>query len=179
MHLCHRDEIERLVESDQIEIGPADGSSPSFLDEHRLGLHIARIHELVGPVDLRVPERAETRLVDPAVDALLPARSYLAVTLEHFRLSTGFAASIHTRSRYARIGFEALSSSNFVVPGFGCTNATPIVLELSVKQPTSGITAAGIYSFALIYRIDSPRVSPNDNRYDLRFPIVLPEEFAR
>lgn len=176
MHLCHRDEVMSLAMTGGLKIEVTDRAEPIFLDEHRLGLRVAELRKLCGEIDLTSDAIPHTRVVDLTHEVLLPGRRYLGITRERIALGEGYVATIHTRSRYARIGLELLGSSNFIVPGFGTTQDTPIVLEVSVALPTSGVNSEECYGFLLIFRVDSPREWPNLNEYHRRFPIWLPKE---
>ncbi|NBE79610.1 dCTP deaminase domain-containing protein [Micromonospora rubida] len=171
MHLCSRDDIGRLRKSGDLEVSTPGGTEPVFLDEHRLGMHIAELHRVEDDIDLTAPDAVRSRRLDPAGLRLEPDAFYLGVTRERFRLGGGLAASLHTRSRYARLGLELLGSSNFVVPGFGSTGAAPLVFEISVKKATQGFSSSTPYCFLLLYRLLSPRRTVNQSDYRRRFPM--------
>lgn len=171
MRLCDRVEIARLVESGEIAIAADDGEGPTFLDEHRLGLHLDGLFRLDGEVDLAQSQSASVVPLQVDNAHLEPGSFYLGVSRERFRLGRGFAASLHTRSRYARLGLEVLGSSNFVVPGFGTTGPAPLVFEISVRRLTKGLDAMTAYCFLLLYHLDWPRETPNLGDYRNRFPL--------
>jgi hypothetical protein len=110
-----------------------------------------------------------TRL-DIETSTLRPGRFYLATTRERVRLGPNYFGSVHTRSKYARVGFETLTSSNFLVPGFGSTGPAPIVLEITTRLPTSGLSRDHVYCFMLIYRGSDFRTE-NTRDYLNRYPV--------
>ncbi|MEU7846946.1 hypothetical protein AB0B74_21920 [Micromonospora parva] len=177
MHLCSRDDVARLRQSGELSLSMPDGAEPVFLDEHRLALHIAEIHRLTGEaVDLGDTDAASSDPLDPTDLRLDPGSFYLGITRERLTLGGGLAASLHTRSRYARLGLELLGSSNFVVPGFGSTGAAPLVFEISVKKVTQGFSPTTPYCFLLLYRLSSPRTTANSLDYRRRFPLHHPTQ---
>jgi hypothetical protein len=173
MRLCHRDELLWLMSEGKLDIGLDDGAEPVFLDEHRLGLRIGRVYRLSGEVDLQSRRRPCAELVDLGYEPLLPGTHYLGVSRERISLGGGYVSTIHTRSRYARLGLELLGSSNFIVPGFGTTRSTPIVFEISAALTTRGFSRDDCYAFLLVYKVDAPRQTRNFNQYFRRFPIGL------
>ncbi|MFR0355721.1 dCTP deaminase domain-containing protein [Streptomyces sediminimaris] len=168
MHLCNISEIGSLMRSGDLFI---EGGH-EFLDEHRIALHMAELHEVVGDVDLRAPQHAVLKQIPLPAARLDPGSFYLGITRERFSLGMGLVASLHTRSRFARIGLETLQSSNFVVPGFGNAGPAPIIFEITVRRPTSHLAAGEAYCFANIYRIMYPRNEPNLKDYNNRFPML-------
>jgi deoxycytidine triphosphate deaminase len=171
VRLCSRDEIRTLISTGRLVVRTPGNDDLVFLDEHRVGLHIDRMYEVSGKVDLRHPEDAELREVPMGAEDLAPNTLYLGVTRESFLLQGELVATLHTRSTYARLGLELLGSSNVVVPGFGSTTAAPLIFEISVKQPTTGFRAEQAYCFMLIYELHAPRVSENRSPYWRRFPL--------
>ena len=176
MRLCHRDELLWLLSEGKLDIEVDDGSEPVFLDEHRLGLRIGTIYRLSGEVNLQSSHRTDVELVDFAHEPLLPGTRYLGLSRERIGLGGGYVSTIHTRSRYARLGLEMLGSSNFVVPGFGTTKSTPIVFEISTALATRGFSFEDCYAFLLVYEVDAPRRIPNFKQYFRRFPVRLHED---
>ncbi|MFI0713752.1 dCTP deaminase domain-containing protein [Streptomyces inhibens] len=168
MHLCNKREIDELMAAGSLEIHPAG----HFLDEHRVALHLHELYEVVGDVDLRAPHGTAVERIALPDARLSPESFYLGVTRERLSLGLGLAASLHTRSRYARLGLETLQSSNFVVPGFGNAKPAPIVFEITVRRPTRGLDSEEVYCFLNVYRIAFPRTAPNTKDYTSRFPML-------
>jgi len=170
VRLCNRHEIQMLISTEKL-VAQSPADDLVFLDEHRIGLHIARLHQVSGKVDLDRPDTADIRDVSMGDEELAPNKHYLGVTREKFFLDGELAATLHTRSTYARLGLELLGSSNVVVPGFGSTTPAPLIFEISVKQPTAGFRADKAYCFMLVYQLHTPRNSPNRSPYWRRFPL--------
>jgi hypothetical protein len=160
-----------LIASNELAL-ETPGAPARFLDEHRLALHLDHLYHVEGEVDLSTDDPPAGRWIPLADAELVPGEFYLGVTSERIALGSGVAASLHTRSRYARLGLEVLCSSNFVVPGFGSARPAPLVFEITVRRCTTGLSSATPYCFALIYRIPSPRQEPNTADYNARFPIM-------
>jgi hypothetical protein len=173
MRLCRRDELRWLLAQGKLGMELENGSEPVFLDEHRLGLRIGTVYRLSGEVNLQSRSRPRVELVDLTHDPLTPGTRYLGLSRERISLGDGYVSTIHTRSRYARLGLELLGSSNFIVPGFGTTGSSPIVFEMSVALTTHGFSVEDCYAFLLVYEVDAPRQSRNFNQYIRRFPIHL------
>lgn len=172
MRLCDREEIAQLIEAGELTVDPGnDHEQVTFLDEHRVGLHLDRLFKVAGEVDLASPQAVEAVAMPIAGSCLQPWELYLGVTREALSLGNRLAASLYTRSRYARLGLEMLGSSRFVVPGFGSVGAAPLVLEMSVRQVTKGLDPAEVYCFLLLYHLDRPRRTPNLADYRIRFPL--------
>ncbi|MEV4703933.1 dCTP deaminase domain-containing protein [Actinoplanes sp. NPDC049316] len=171
MRMCSRDEILTLISTGKLVAQAPENDELVFLDEHRIGLHMDRLYEVSGTVHLDRPDSADLREVSMETEELTPQVLYLGVTRESFLLHGDLAATLHTRSTYARLGLELLGSSNVVVPGFGSTRAAPLIFEISVKQPTSGFRPDKAYCFMLLYQLHAPRRSPNRAPYWRRFPL--------
>jgi deoxycytidine triphosphate deaminase len=170
MRLCDRAEVSRMIDSGHLVID-STSAAVAFLDEHRIALHIAQLYEVDGDVDLSAQDPPPGRWLGIESAKLTPGGFYLGITRERLALGPGTAASLHTRSRYARLGLEMLGSSNFVVPGFGTAGPAPLVFEVSVQRPTYGLSPDAAYCFALIYEVSMPRREPNTSDYNDRFPI--------
>lgn len=175
MHLCHRSDVAALIQQGTVQVETDDGAGVRFLDEHRLALRLGTLYRLEGAMDLSAvdpPPFVQLPVEDSTV--LLPGVHYLGLSRERLRLGPGVAATLHTRSTYARMGLEMLSSSNFVVPGFGESGLAPIVFEISVRLPTTGVGMDDVYSFALLYKLAAARETANGNEYFRRFPVRVP-----
>jgi deoxycytidine triphosphate deaminase len=170
MHLCDRSDVLKLIHSGQMTVDN-QLNDVKFLDEHRLALHLTRLYEVQGSVDLSAADPPYGRHMEVETAELVPGGFYLGITRERLSFGQDIAASLHTRSRYARLGLEVLCSSNFVVPGFGATGPAPLVFEITVRRRTFGLNSDASYCFALIYQISSPRRQPNVADYNTRFPI--------
>jgi len=171
MRLASRSEIDKALNDGEIVIRTRDGSALEYLDEYRVVLRLERLYSVQGEVDLTRPEDLCANPLDLTSATLAPNTLYLATTREVFTLGTNFVATIHTRSKFARAGFECLISSNFVVPGFGSREPTPLVLELLARLRTRGLSPDGHYFFVLLYRLDQAGETLNQKDYWDRFPL--------
>jgi hypothetical protein len=171
VQLCDRADVLKLIASSELTLDGI-GSEVRFLDEHRIGLHIDHLFQVEGEVDLSTTAPPDGRWIPLESTELTPDGFYLGVTKERVGLGRSVVGSLHTRSRYARLGFEVLCSSNFIVPGFGMTGPAPLVFEITVRRRTVGLNSDTAYCFALIYRISSPLREPNTSDYNARFPII-------
>jgi hypothetical protein len=174
VRLCDREDVHQLVCSGKATIVSGQNLDRLFLDDHRIGLHIEHLYEVTGAVNLHSPEPPTIVSCPLGEGVLLPGAFYLGTTQERISLTGGLAASLHTRSRYARLGLEFLGSSNFIVPGFGTAGAAPIVFEITVRRQTSGMRSDASYCFLLLYDLTASRLTRNLRDYNARFPINHP-----
>lgn len=173
MKLCKRTEIEELRAANELNIHTNENDTDDeirYLDEYRIGLRVEALIKLSGTVDLGRSIQAPFTHLEIETSTLEPGSFYLATTRERVRLGANYFGSVHTRSKYARVGFETLTSSNFLVPGFGSTGPAPIVLEITTKLPTSGLSRDHAYCFMLIYQGSDFRIE-NTRDYLNRYPM--------
>lgn len=178
MRVCERDEVLRLVDCGQLGISDSHGRvlDPAFVDDQvRLSLTIGTVYR-VDPnraVDVsrgETPILTEVRLEEVT---LRPGEFYLALTKEWLRLGPQLMATIHTRSKWARLGLDFCGSSNVIVPGFGTTGAAPIVLEITAKLPVSGLSLDTVFCFLLLFELERA-FGENSKDYLSRFPLSDP-----
>jgi hypothetical protein len=171
MRLCHRDEIVQRLSSGHLVMERQSGEPVEFVDEFRIGLHLREIGEVTGPVSVARP--TECRITRLGLDScrLRAGGFYLAITDEILTWPCDMLASIHTRSTYARIGLEFLSSADVVVPGFGSSAPSPLVLEIRPALDVYGLSTTMAYAFLLAYVLDRPRATPPTSLYAAKFPL--------
>ena len=172
MKVCNHDSLERHLAagSFRYEGGRLDDA---MIDDLRIGLPIASILEISGEIDLAQPQdRPQARHIYDK-DPLLPRAFYLATTIAAVGLGPRLLGSIHTRSAYARVGLS-MGSANMVLPGFGFHIPTPLVLELTVALPVTGIWTSDPLAFLMIYDLEEAvEIAVRD--YHLMFPFdILP-----
>lgn len=149
-----------------------------FLDDLRIGLRMRQFLLQVdnAVVDLSMAERPDNAIKVKKLaleeTVLMPGLLYIAITQEEFRLPSDVLGWIYTRSKYARVGFNAVASSRVIIPGYGQTRPTPLVLELSVLRPTVGLKTDEAYAFLLLFELDEPTVVYKKDYWN-RFPYTL------
>jgi len=164
-----REKIEEALRLGDIKLERPNARDPTFLDDIRLGLHMAQMVETPGEeVDLQKPSQlVSAGHVTPSTH-FLPARTYYFLSEEKLSLSGEYAALIQTRSKFARLGIELAGSSLFVIPGFGLTVPTHLVLETRFDRPTVGLSPEKALGYLLIFKVDPVEVSRKD--YAARLP---------
>lgn len=172
MQLCTAADLRRLQESGDLTFGGHDVDE-LLLDEHRVGLSLDAVVEIEGVVALSGASAPPTRSVDLASRIFEPGDFVLGTTRETVSMSSTVFGTLHTRSKFARLGLSMLGSANYVAPGSGWRNPTPLVFEMTFATTLTGLRSGECYSFMLIYELDqrdagaSPPVSP----YASRFPL--------
>lgn len=171
MRLLKKAELLKLIENKELVIESSLSSENLFLDELRFGLTIDEIIELKGEVDLQHFTSVETSSVN--IDSLIiyPERFYIGITNQKFGLPNNLIGFIYTRSMYARVGIEFVQSSNMIIPGFGMSKSTPIILEIQSNLTTRGFTKNDIYCFVLFFEVDEAIDSNVKIDYTSRFPL--------
>lgn len=170
MNICHRNEVVDYIEQGCLRIERQSGLPIEFIDEFRIGLHIADIGEVLGTVSAAKPSQCKFARLDLKTCRLRAGGFYLAMTDEVLSWPLNMLASIHTRSTYARIGLEFLGSSNIVVPGYGSRQPAPLALEIRPALDVADLSAEVAYSFLLAYFLDKERASPPASEYASKFP---------
>jgi hypothetical protein len=160
-----------MIASGDLKILSGERDAVDFLDDLRVGLHLARVlHRIEGPVDLRSRHAKTTSLALTPDLTLEAGRLYLAATEERIALSDRLFGFLSTRSKYARLGLELVQSSTWVIPGFGAEAPAPLVFEIAPRVPLRGLVPDEAYGFLLLFLLEE-KVSLAPENYGVRFPL--------
>lgn len=153
-------------------IGVQDGCIEELLlDDFRIALSIGQILELSEPVDLRSKDPPMSTVLDPKGRTFAAGDFVLGLTAEKIYLGPELYGTLHTRSKYARLGLEMLCSSNYVAPGSGVPVPIPFVLEVRFSKKTVGFAVGETYCFLLVHRVADSGASDLPQDYHQRFPV--------
>jgi hypothetical protein len=170
MSLCDRS---ALLELEKQGVLAVEGRriNELLLDDFRIALTLAGLLVATGPIDLQRADEAPWTAVDPAGRTFNPHDFVLGITEEKITLGHGLFGTLHTRSKYARLGLEMLGSSNYVAPGSGIPVPIPLVLEIRFGVPVEGLELGMAYCFMLVHRAGR-KAQTVARDYHERFPFA-------
>jgi deoxycytidine triphosphate deaminase len=169
MKLCNSQRIHHLLECGELRI---DAGHRTFclLDDFRVGLRVRdEVQLIVGPVDLMTPKATPTTRRSLAAEGMQPHEWVLGFSLERFSVSSRLFGFVNTRSKYARLGLEMVGSSWLVAPGFGQTEPTSIVFEMTARNRMVNFSEDLPFAYMMLFELDQP-VLLDGRTYNDRFP---------
>jgi len=125
-----------------------------FLDGLKIGLRIKPSGKMLPPVVNFASPGAEQHAIDFQTTQIQANTLYLAETVEQLSISSRIFGLLHTRSRVARLGLEAVCGSNYVAPGFGNGESTSLVLEIKSTRTLVGLPLALPIAGLLLFELD-------------------------
>ncbi len=173
MKICNKDKIAKLVAQRKIIIESNISVDDHFLDQIRFGLRLdSRLTYLNETVDLKLSTKHQYSIGESLrlnSNSILESNSFhLGKSCAKFELPANIIATIHTRSKFARVGLEFLCSSNLMIPGFGYEQPSEIVYEIRntyrLKNFYDNYT---FYSFLIFYELDE-HISFSKKNYSSR-----------
>lgn len=175
MKLLDKNSILEL--SDKLEtsliVGNKEKISDYFLDEIRIGLTISNLIELPNKINFKSPPDSNPNELNTKNCTLEKGKYYLGITEEKLSFPNNILGIINTRSKFARIGLETVSSSWFVIPNFGIDNPTPIILEVKTFVDLYNVDFSSPVSYLLLFQIENQISKSKQKNYLDRFPFSL------
>lgn len=171
MRLLTKTRVNQLMKEGKLGLINPDNHETIFLDEVRIGVKLGQeITEVLGPVCLNDSHTFSTRKQKTVSASLVPSHLYLCPSSERLFLPNNVMGLINTRSKYARLGFELAKSSVYIAPGFGSSEPTPLVFEITVPIEISGISTDICYGFLLLFELEE-HLENTSSSYSSRFPL--------
>ena len=170
MRLLTSRDIENLTASGDIHIdGPEGGYT--FLDDFRIGLSLRDQFDTPNPTpDIRdTPSLNTERLTDKVRKK---GDWGLCYSNERIGLGARFLGLLQTRSKYARKGLELMGSSWIVAPGFGQSEPSSIVFEVSFNADVKFNSCREHYGYMALFDVGTETMISSDD-YARRFPFFL------
>mgnify|MGYP000574537180 CR=1 FL=1 len=160
MKLCNKNKVLELIRKNHLVVESNQEVESHFLDELRFGLKLGpKLSTIKSEVDLNLAKKHEynlNRLINLDTNSILESgKLYLGSTQAKFQLPSNLLASIHTRSKFARIGLEFLCSSNIVIPDFGAAAPAEIIFEIKSSNRILNFYDPNLYyAFLLFYELE-------------------------
>ncbi len=146
----------------------------NFLDDYRIGLSLQdRYSTVQGTVLLGETPPIETRSL---YELPLEKDSWgLGYSEQAVSTPLNVFGLMHTRSKFARVGLDMMSSSSYVAPGFGSEEPAHIVFEITARTKIDLSAVRGVPIVSMILFSFSSAADPvlSANDYTKRFPFGM------
>ena len=153
MRLCSKERLLQLEGNGSIRF-EGGNLGDLILDNYRIGLTMKEFLQPNGTVDLTSREKPPFQSCDVTGKAFVPGDFLLGVTSTRLAVGANLFGSLHTRSKYARMGLKMLGSSNYVSPLTGHPTPVPLVFEIEFATCLKGLALGVAYCFMLLYEIN-------------------------